>query len=447
MYDPSNDYALQGEPPTFSPAAAPPPPMRTEAAGAAQWLLTSALAGIAGIALSIAGFAGQHTHPRGAVRHWHAAMSAGDVAALRSDERLGMRAWTAGLVSELGERDYQRVLGVYDNASRLGQREFARLADLAARGGRAAFEALPWEQQQGVSRQSHTEWVFSHGFAEVREASVAGTWQQLVAEPPAPALVARLGAAALSADEQSLLGGRADNDPAVTADPMLLALCERRSAEGMSLLRRVRGQVEHEGERAFRRLPWATQQEVNARSITRFTVERGFATLSAAERALLGSDSALSDATGEVAERLGRQQLPPSERSEIAGRTRANFVTGRAAWVDATGTRLARETLRGEFSGSRFHYEAFTVSGVGGRDLLRRHAAHGELYWDQLGTGLRGLPASIDLRWTPRSADWRVAAVQWRPRPGDDEAPAEAPAQAPPAPSSNTDEPVEGGSQ
>lgn len=416
---------MQEQPYDFTPENAPtqvgPPPRPEGAPPSSARALSAAVAAFVGAGLAIAGYAPAHAHPRSAIRHWLMVMSAGDVATLRSDERLGMQAWTASLVRELGERDYQRVLAIFDRAAQLGQREFERLRAVAIEGGRAAFEALPWEQQQAIARQSHAEWVSANGFGQVPDASVAGSWQALLAEPPAAALLQRLGTVALSADEQSLLANRAANDPAVLADPMLVALVERRGSEGQDALRRLRNQVEREGERAFRRLPWASQQEIDGRSRARFTAEHGFAALSPADRARIGSADALSDTTGAVVERLGRQLLPPAEQREVASWTRASFVAARATRVESAGARLAQETLRSEFSGSRIHYPRFDVSGSGGRDLIRRERAHAELFWDQVGVGLRQLPASIELRWAPRSADWRVVEVRWVPRPGADE--------------------------
>lgn len=429
---------MHEQPYDFAPSSAPtdlgPPPAPTRGPPTNVSALAAALAAFVGAGLAIAGYAPAHAHPRSAIRHWLTVMSAGDVATLRSDERLGMQAWTSSLVQELGERDFQRTLAIFDRATQLGQQEFARLRTAAIQGGRAAFEALPWDQQQSLSRQSHTEWVSANGFAQVTEASVAGTWQALFTEPPAADLLQRLGTAALSADEQSLLANRAANDPAVLADPMLVALVDRRSSEGQVALRRLRSQVEREGEHAFRRLAWSAQQEIDGRSRARFTAEQGFAALSPADRARIGSADALNDTTNAVAERLGRQLLPPAEQREVASWTRATFAAGRATRVESAGTRLAQETLRGEFSESRIHYERFDVSGVGGRDLIRRERAHAELFWDQVGVGLRQLPASIELRWTPRSADWRVVEVRWGLRPGADEPAAhdaETPAAAP----------------
>lgn len=384
-------YVPQGEP-------VPVPPMRAEVPRLPQWLVPLSLAGLVGVALSIAGFATEHAHPRSAVRHWHAAMSAGDVATLRTDERLGMRAWVAHLVRELGEREYLRVLGIFDHARELGQQEFTRLCALAVSGGQAAFEALPPEQQTAITSQSHNEWVFESGFAQVPEAGVAGSWGAL-SGAPASDLLLRLGTSALSADEQTLLGGRAATDPAVVADPMLASLAARRTAEGETMYRRLRDQVWAAGGRAFRHEHRSTQQEIDARSRNHFVLAHSYSSLSPADQTRLGSADALTDTTGVVAERLGRQLLPIAEQREIASLTRAGFVTDHRPWSEATGTRLAHERLRGEFAGSRFHNESLSVSGVGGRDLVRRQRAHAEIYWDQVGIGLSFLPAAIELRW------------------------------------------------
>lgn len=410
---------------------APPP----EAASAAQGpgpgqLVLPLLAGLLGLGLALIGYVGQHHHPASAMRRWHAAMAAGDVVTLRADPRLGMEGWVASLEHELGMREYTRVLGIFDRVQRAGQAEVSRLIERVREGGRVAFEALPREQQRGLLSQSHREWVIEQGHALVPEAAGVGAWRVLLAPAPDDSLLQRLGTAALTPDEQSLLADRPAAHPEVAADPMLTALAARRTALGTAALGRIRQRVEREGELAFRREPHSTREEINLRSAREFMRQRGFASLSATDRGRVGTLAALEASGDALRDRLGRQTLAADEAREIAGNTRAAFVAAQQDFVSATGARLAAETLRGAFGQARHEVERFVVSGVGGRDLIRRQSARVELAWPVMGDTLRIEPQVVVLRWVPRRAEWRVAEVTWRPRTPAGGSPAATPVEA-----------------
>jgi hypothetical protein len=362
--------------------------------------------------------------PAGAIARWSATLARGDVAALRADESLGMRAWIDALVDELGARDHQRVLDIVVRAEIAGQAQLARLREETNRAGVAAFEALPYAQQRAVSQQSHDAWVCAQGVTQVSEAAPVGGCDALLAEPPSYAVVMRLGTASLDADAQALLAGRAGNDPAVVADPMLAQFAERRDREGGRALATLRERVWSAGEREFRRLPGSQRREIDNRSGVRFVRDRGFATLAAAERAQVGSVDALFDNGDAVAARLGIASLTPAERQEVAGRTRAAHLEGRAAWVEAAGTRLAQDLLIRTFRAAHYELDALVVQGAGGRDLIRRQRTDARLRWSLLGSDLRNQPTGVTLRWSSQKVRWDVADVHWTPRDASAAAPA-----------------------
>lgn len=416
--------------PEFFAATPPQPPP----AGRPRWLSASlaqgVLLGVVGVVLAVGGRSGERNNPTGAIRRWHQAMQHGDIALLKSDSQLNFQAWTRAEIRQLGEVDYNRVLGLFTRARELGQTEYSRLLDAISTGGVRQFNSLPYERQQAIARQSHDLWVYEHGFPAVSEAAAVGTWQVLATDPVPPALLQRLGTPALEADEQALLAGRAANDPAVTADPMLVELATRRAAEGQQVIDRLRRQVVSEGERAYRHQPSNERDRIDQRSRTRYVLEHGFASLSETDRARVGTPDTMLDNSDALTVRLGVQQLSPAEQLEINGRTREAFVEGRQQFIENRGTRLAHDALVAEFGTSRYRLDVLHVSGVGGRDLIRRQTARALLSWPQIGNRLRSRPAVVTLRWSSREAEWRIDDVLWRPAEAE---PADEPATATPS--------------
>lgn len=410
-------YDMPGEP-----ASAPPQPAYLMTAPAAPpgrrggALVAGLVPGVIGAILALAGYVPEHAHPRSAIRHWHETIKRGDVMTLRADARLGTRAWIDGLVRELGEEEFRRVLGIYDRAAEMGREDFARMQRAARANGQAAFDALGYAQQVAVNRRSHDEWVIEAGASRVSEASAVGPWGNLLAAPSA-ALLQRFGTPELDADEQALLANRASNDPAVVADPMLAQLAARRDEQGSRSFSRLRAAVEREGERAFRHLGWSEREAIDARSRNDFFLQQGYSRLAEADRARLGAAQSLLDETGAVAARLGVELLSATERQAIAGRTRDEFVRQRRAFVEMNGVRLAHDLLVRSFGSSRYEVGRLVVHGVGGRDLVRRSGARAGLRWSNLGAGFRNVPAEVSMRWSSADVDWRLSEVHWRPRP------------------------------
>lgn len=416
-------------------ASAPPPQPSKRPAWLSANLALGALLGVAGAMLAIGGRASAHDNPSVVVQRWHQTLQRGDVARLESDPQLNAQAWVRAEIQRAGEEEYTRVLGLFSRAQNEGRTEYNRLVDAITRNGQSQFNALPYERQQAITRQSHDLWVYEHGFESVPDAATVGTWQVLANNPIPAALLQRLGTPALGADEQSLLGNRAANDPAVTADPMLVELAARRTAAGQQVIDRLRQRVYSEGERAYRRQHHDERERIDNRSHDRWILEHGFTALPAADRARVGTLDAMINDADALTTRLGVQRLTPDEQREVVGHTREAFVAARARFVEARGTEVVHRALLSGFGNARYTLDDFAAQGEGGRDLVRRQTARGALSWTQVGDGLRRVPSAITLRWAPREAEWRVDEVTWRPRDAhDDPASSDTTPTSPPAP-------------
>ena len=393
---------------TAPPRAAPPLWRRP-----ALWTGSASL--LFGLLLAALGYL-PYSHPTTTIRQWAAAMSQGDVAKLRSEQKIGARAWINTLVAELGDADYRRVIEIYDRAAQSGRVELNRIANALESGGAIAFARLTSDQQRWVNRQSHNDWVCEHGLPQVTEASGVGGCAALLAEPSAVALIRQLGNVALTAEDQTLLGDRDVTDPTVAADPALADLAQRRVDEGLRAVSRLRDRVTREGERAFRQLPWSERGAVDLQSHRRYVREQGFAALAPDDRAMLVTSDAIENDPSTLAERLGLQQLTPAERTEISNKTREDFVIAHDVFVELTGVRLARRLLVSAFGRSDYSVRSLQIVGDGGRDLIRRDHARAKLRWNAIGNGLTDVPDEISMVWSTKDACWNIATIEWAAR-------------------------------
>lgn len=372
---------------------------------------------IMGAGMAVAAGLSDREDPARLVRRWQTALVRADMLALRHEARLGMVAWTRAIVREQGERDFARVLGIYDRAAEQGRRELNRISSAVDEGGRAAFGRLSYAQQYAVLHQSHDAWVCEHGRGHVPAVS-ATPCAVLYATPPPEALLQQLGTTELDADEQSLLANRAASDPAVAGDAVLARLAQRRSTLGARALGRVIEQVQRAGEHELRRLEAGERDRIDRESISRFLREQGFAALPERDRTRVGSSDALAGDNTALATRLGLEGLTAEERGEVGASTRAEFSAARDRYIEDKGTRLARALLEGMFRTSHCEVVRVEVAGNGGRDLLRRNVASVTLRWRDLGGGAALQPDRVELRWSSLDGAWRVGDVHWEPVPG-----------------------------
>ena len=435
MYEPQQGHPAQSLMPPVGAhgPSAPNVSVGVTLARVLPWAL-AALFGLIGFLLAVASFLVEHSHPRSAVRHWHATLQRGDIATLRADKRLGARNWTDSLVNDLGTADYLRVLEIYERASTLGREDFNRMQQAARNNGQAAFEALSREQQRFVTTRSHVEWVFKNGAARVTDDDVLGSWEALLV-PATPAMLQTLGTLALSPDEQALLANRATTDPAVVADSMLAELAARRDREGQRIFAAIGDRVYREGDRQFRDLPGSERYAIDGKSRADFYLQQGFARMTESDRTRLGNAEALLDDSGSVAGRLGLERLELWERAEIEGTTRADFEANRDEFVESNGVRLARALLIRNFGASKYVTETVRIRGRGTRDLIRRKSASVTLAWPAIGADQDALPVELTMDWSADNRDWRIVSVRWRPKSEDSNDGDRASTETPTAPS------------
>src|SRR5258706_14949391 len=72
--------------------------------------------------------------PSSTVRRALEALSTGDAARLRADERLGFQRRAESEIRRRGEAEYVRILGIFDKEAQLGDREYRRVRGLVRDG-------------------------------------------------------------------------------------------------------------------------------------------------------------------------------------------------------------------------------------------------------------------------------------------------------------------------
>lgn len=369
-----------------------------------------------GVLLAAIGASVENATPRSALHRWHLALAAGDVSVLATDIRLGSEAWTEQQINSEGERDFQRVLALYNRANAEGQSELQRLETAVREGGLRAFNGLAYENRRAVSEQSHNEWVFEQGFPLVPDASAVGDWRALTVWPPTAAMTQRLGAAALSEEERGLLGNRAGDDPAVMADPMLQDLATRRGDAGLAAYRSLRDRVFRAGEQVFRRLDYTTRRDIDGRSEVNYVLVQGIAALPPADRQRVSGPAAFTDESTRSAlqVQLGLATLTEAERREVAAQTMATFIEHRPRYVRDAGVRLLRVRLREVFGGSAYEVASLRKVGANPRDLIQRSTATAHLRWSRISGDPASVPEALEMVWAPFAQEWRIDQVRWR---------------------------------
>jgi len=357
---------------------------------------------------------------RSTVARLHDLLAAGDLITLRAEAPLGAKRWADSVVREFGQAEYDRVMAIYAHAEQEGTNEFSRLQSAVTEGGQRAYDNLGSDQRRAVDRRSHDEWVLPEGYRLTPEAGAAGPLAVVMQAAVDPALVQRLGTAALSEGERAQLADRPDADPAVQGDRALSRLAQKRNQRGTRALAQIQQRVGSAGERSFRRLDRSTRASIDRRSHWEFLNQQGMASLSAEDRARVGDPAVFGDdvLASALRQRLGLERLPPAERREVERRPRDAFVAQHDVFVEREGLRLGQAAVGARYRRSRYELHDVRVSGQGSRDLIRRRRAHAMLRWTAAGDGTLRLLRGVALEWDGPENRWRVGGLEWEPDPG-----------------------------
>ncbi len=400
------------DPPMVAPVVAPP---RRAWGG----LVLGAMLLVIGAMLALTAQVRPLQGVRSTVTRLHELLVAGDLVTLRAEAPLGAKRWADSVVREFGQAEYDRVMAIYARAEQEGSSEFSRLQNAVTAGGQQAYDNLGPDQRRAVDRRSHDEWVLPEGYRLTPEAASVGTLAVVMAPTVDPALVQRLGTAALSDGERAQLADRPDADPAVQGDRGLSRIAQKRNQRGTRALAQVQQRIVTAGERSFRRLDRSTRGVIDRRSHWEFLNQQGMASLSAEDRARVGDPAVFGDdvLASALRQRLGIERLPPAERREVEGRPRDAFVAQHDVYVEREGLRLGRAAVGARYRRSRYELHDVRVSGQGSRDLIRRRRAHATLRWTASGDGTLRLLHAVALEWDGPENRWRVGGLEWEPDP------------------------------
>ena len=380
---------------------------------------SSVVAGAVLLALGLAGIAGERMRPfgtaDGALRRCIVAAGSGSLDDVLSLDRCGpIRDSAVVLAERRGQEEFRRIVGLYEAAARAGRQRFDVVVQSIVARGEAAFQALPYREQQAVREASTNEWVLAEGFASLDSSrrAILGEPAVLSAAAVPDEVVAALGEALMDEELRGRVRGRSDAE--LAADPENAHLARVRRSAGQTALAEARRQAERTGVARFRSLDHSTRRRIADRSRNDFVIDHGMRQMTEAERAAVPSrDMALRAWTGLPMEgladhlaTLGRGLLPPEVQQDLPPESLAEFRAGEEEFVRREGRRLAEAELREAVAGSVLAVESRPPPV--GTTLFRRSTASLTVEWSGLGAAqARGLlGSSFQARFEP--AGWRV---------------------------------------
>jgi hypothetical protein len=251
-------------------------------------------------------------------------------------------------VARLGQARFQEVYDIFARAEQLGADQLQEVINRSRSTGFSAFAALPRRERERVAGASRRQYVLESGLG-VMTPQERALLPNVAAFDDASARAAAalsLGEAALPDTVRSRVAGKTDAE--LAGDPELAPFTYVRSEAGAAALAQVESNVWGAGEGAWRSLPRDERRRIEQQSTNAFVVETALASLSPADREVIGDGSVLMDnATfGMLAFRAGRARLSAEERAQLPDGDRQTFVLGRDAYVDREGRRILGLWLR-----------------------------------------------------------------------------------------------------
>jgi hypothetical protein len=265
--------------------------------------------------------------------------------------------WPA--IRAAGRSLYDETVVLYDRADEIGKTRLREATAAAFKAGRAAFIALPYDERSRINATGKQTFIYSHGLGALspEERPLVPDASVLLDATKRAALVRTLGETAESGATSAAARARAGN----------------------KALDLITSKVERAGNAAFNALSHDDRQAVEDRGYSEYVCKEGFARLSDADKAAVGTPGILMDraAQGERAAALGRTLLDPADRAKLSNKTRKEFVAARDTFVETEGRRMIGSRLVASFKQSRPTLQIERYSGT----LLAWYAAAAAVRW------------------------------------------------------------------
>jgi hypothetical protein len=318
--------------------------------------------------------------PSQTVRSALDALSTGDAARLRSDERLGFQRRAEREIKRRGEAEYARILGLFDKEAQLGDREYRRVRRIVAAAGEKEFRKLSRDEQRTLREASRRRFVAEKGWAQLveDERKELGSADVLIDRAKLRVRAIAVGLPTLAEDQQAAAEGADLAAPETAKDRKLSRIATAAEKAGMAELQPALQSAEQGAAVELAKLSRRERNDVENGSYLRWVFESGLHTADEKTRAKATLVQLVDDDAPEawaLRRSFGFKELDPESRKQLEPLDYDKLVAGKRDFIDQQGMRLWGEQLRDVFNAGCCKVGTVRYLGESGRSLRRNSGA------------------------------------------------------------------------
>ncbi len=369
----ADERDLNTSPTPKIPASSPP----SSGGGLVVW--TAAAGGLALLLLVVHALL-PYARPVRVVDRAIAALQAGDTALLASEERLGWKALAESESRRRGEVEYARVIGLFDKAAALGDRQYRGLRRKLFDLGDREVRRLPRDDQKTLRELGRRQFVADKGWASLGEEDqkTIGSPDVLGDKQKIRARAIALGLPLLPQDVQLSVTGLDLTAPALAKDKKLGKIVAQAEKAGLAELAPSVQAAEQAAAAELAKLARPKRERIELGPYLKFVFTEGLKATDEKTRQKATLEQLVDDdapTAWALRRSFGIKDLDAESRKQIEGLDYDAFVAGRRAFVEKEGRRLWSVKLKETFnpdccSTGKVHY-----LGESARSLLRNDAA------------------------------------------------------------------------
>src|SRR5581483_891587 len=308
------------------------------------------------------------------------ALSTGDAARLRGDERLGFQRRAEREIKRRGEAEYARIMGIFDKEAQLGDREYRRIRRIVGGLGEKEFRKLSRDDQRTLREASRRRFVAEKGWAQLveDERKQLGSPDVLGDRAKLRARAIAVGIPELTEEQQTAAEGQDLTSAEAAKDRKLGKLAAAAEKAGMAELQPALQSAEQAAAMELARLSRRERDRVENGSYFSWIFEAGLRVTDDKTRAKANLAQLLDDDAPEawaLRRTFGFKDLDPESRKQLENLDYDKLVAARRDYIDQQGMRLWGEQLRETFNDGCCKTGTVRYLGESGRSLRRNSAA------------------------------------------------------------------------
>ena len=284
-----------------------------------------------------------------------------------------------GAIAAAGKEYFDEIVGIYKRAEELGAARVAEATVPALKAGRAAFAALPPNEQYRIKGTTRQAYIYTQGLGALspEERAVVADGSTLLDAAKRDVLIRTLGEKTLADTVRQIVAGKTDQELAAIPGGALAAGLRRRA--GTQTIAAMTAKVERAGIDAFNALLPDEKQEIDERGVYDYVCREGFSRLGEIDKAAIGNAAVLTDPAAKSAQIavVGRELLQPADKAKLPKKTLKDFAADSAKLIDAEGRRIVGQRLAASLKQSRPSLKIQRYAGT----VIAWSAARGSVRW------------------------------------------------------------------